>query len=52
MTYSVILSEAKNLSSMEVQENKQREILRFAQNDNILVFPQPGQLVWFEVAPT
>ena len=38
MTYSVILSEAKNLSSIEVQENKQREILRFAQNDSVLSF--------------
>ena len=34
MTGSVILSEAKNLSSI----NKQREILRFAQNDSVLSF--------------
>jgi len=29
----VILSEAKDLSSIEVQAEKPREILRFAQND-------------------
>jgi len=34
----VILSEAKNLSSIEVQANKPREILRFAQNDKFLNF--------------
>jgi len=33
---SVILSEAKNLSSIQVNEKKQREILRFAQNDSVL----------------
>jgi hypothetical protein len=38
MTCSVILSEAKNLSSIQVQEKKQREILRFAQNDSVLSF--------------
>jgi hypothetical protein len=36
--YSVILSEAKNLSSIELQDNKEKEILRFAQNDRILSF--------------
>jgi hypothetical protein len=34
----VILSEAKNLSSISVQEKKQGEILRFAQNDSVLCF--------------
>jgi hypothetical protein len=38
MTCAVILSEAKNLSSIYVWENKQREILRFAQNDSVLSF--------------
>jgi hypothetical protein len=34
----VILSEAKNPSSIQAQEKKPREILRFAQNDNALGF--------------
>jgi hypothetical protein len=38
MFCSVILSEAKNLSSIYLEENKQREILRFAQNDSVLSF--------------
>jgi hypothetical protein len=36
--FSVILSEAKNPSSIQLQESKEREILRFAQNDRILSF--------------
>jgi hypothetical protein len=35
---SVILSEAKNLSSIQVQAKKQGGILRFAQNDKVLCF--------------
>jgi hypothetical protein len=35
---SVILSEAKNLSSIYVWEKKHGEILRFAQNDRVLGF--------------
>jgi len=38
MSCFVILSEAKNLSSIEVLETKQGEILRFAQNDSALSF--------------
>jgi hypothetical protein len=38
MTCFVILSEAKNLSSTYVSENKPREILRFAENDSVLSF--------------
>jgi hypothetical protein len=34
----VILSEAKNLSSVCVYETNEPEILRFAQNDNVLSF--------------
>jgi hypothetical protein len=34
----VILSEAKKLSSICGSEKKQREILRFAQNDNVFSF--------------
>jgi hypothetical protein len=34
--YFVILSEAKNLSSVFANKEKEREILRFAQNDKIL----------------
>ena len=40
---SVILSEAKNLSSIQVQENKQSEVLRFAQNDGILSFSETSE---------
>jgi hypothetical protein len=38
MSCSVILSEAKNLSSIYVSENKPGEILRFAQNDSVFNF--------------
>jgi hypothetical protein len=38
MSRFVILSEAKNLTSIQVQEKKQGEILRFAQNDSALSF--------------
>jgi hypothetical protein len=41
MSCFVILSEAKNLSSIQVQEKKQGEILRFAQNDSALSFSAP-----------
>jgi hypothetical protein len=34
----VILSEAKNLSSIYVLAQEQREILRFAQDDSVLNF--------------
>ena len=34
----VILSEAKNLSSISVQAKTEGEILRFAQNDNVFGF--------------
>jgi len=39
MSCIVILSEAKNLSSIYASENKPREILRFAQNDSVFIFP-------------
>jgi len=38
MSCSVILSEAKNPSWIYVREKKEREILRFAQNDRIFDF--------------
>jgi hypothetical protein len=38
MARSTIPSEAKNLSSIYVYENKPREILRFAQNDSFVSF--------------
>jgi hypothetical protein len=39
----VTLSEAKNLASIDVCEKEQREILRFAQNDNVLSFSADRQ---------
>ena len=38
ITYSVILSEAKNLSLFVPLSVNRREILRFAQNDSVLSF--------------
>jgi hypothetical protein len=43
MTCSVILGEAKNLFDLSIRE-QQREILRSAQNDGILSFPQPARI--------
>jgi hypothetical protein len=47
----VILSEAKNLSSIYVQAKKEGEILRFAQNDTVLFSGTTGSIgVYFDDA--
>jgi hypothetical protein len=51
--FFVILSEAKNLSSIQQLENKEREILRSAQNDRTkLFFPQLFSLSGLDLCGT